>query len=66
MNVNQPTKPLITINEAAELLAVNRNTIRRLISLHEIKGIRITDNRIAVVSESLIAYIQRRMKVSID
>lgn len=66
MNVNQPTKPLITINEAAELLAVNRNTIRRLISRHEIKAIRVTDNRIAVVSESLIAYIQRRMKIPID
>lgn len=66
MNINQSTKPLITINEAAELLAVNRNTIRRLISRHEIEAIRITDTRIAVVSESLISYIQRRMKIRID
>ena len=66
MNISQPTKPLITINEAAELLTVNRNTVRRLISRHEIKAIRITDNKIAIVSESLLAYIQRRMKAPIN
>ncbi len=66
MNVNYNTKPLITINEAADLLAVNRNTVRRLISLHEIDAIKVTDNRIAVISESLVAYIQRRMKLPVD
>ncbi len=66
MNVNYNTKPLITIDEAADLLAVNRNTVRRLISRHEIDAIKVTDNRIAVVSESLVAYIQRRMKLPVD